>query len=172
MDVLTKNIGPQIPQLVLFLLLAVLALSCIVAVQAAQFKKLKKQWGGLMKDSRGGSLEALLTEHLGDRKSVAAALDALDKRATNLERKVAGALRYVGLVRFDAFDDVGASQSFALAFFDENGDGAVITCLYGRNDCRTYGKILEGGRSDRSLTAEEQKAIDAAARGGKAVLSV
>ncbi|HVL40209.1 MAG TPA: DUF4446 family protein, partial [Fimbriimonadaceae bacterium] len=85
------------------------------------------------------------------------------KRIVQLEEKVAGAKRHVGLVRYDAFEDVGGSQSFALAIYDDKGNGAVITSLVGRTDCRVYCKPLLNGRSERNLSQEEQRAIEAAA---------
>ena len=72
--------------------------------------------------------------------------------------------RFLGLVRYDAFEDMGGAQSFALAIFDENGDGTVVTSQVGRSDCRVYAKELNGGRAERELSAEEKEAIDAAAK--------
>ncbi len=73
------------------------------------------------------------------------------------------AKRYVGLVRYDAFSDVGGQQSFALAVYDERGDGFVISSLVGRSDCRVFSKSISRGKADRELTAEEQKAVEEAA---------
>lgn len=83
-----------------------------------------------------------------------------------------GAKRHVGLVKYDAFEDVGGSQSFALALYDDKGDGALITSLVGRSDCRVYCKPLIGGKSERSLSQEEQRAIrEAVQTGPKSIVS-
>jgi hypothetical protein len=66
----------------------------------------------------------------------------------------------LGLVRYDAFEDVGGSQSFALAIYDENGDGAILTSIVGRADCRVYAKPLVKMQSERKLSQEEQRAIN------------
>lgn len=89
-------------------------------------------------------------------------LDALAGRVGVCESKLKSAKRYVGLVRYNAFDDVGGQQSFALAFYDEEGNGAVVTSQVGRSDARVFGKSLSGGRSEVSLTVEEEQAIEAA----------
>ena len=74
------------------------------------------------------------------------------------------ALRKVGLVRYDAFEDIGGGQSFSAALLDEGGNGVVLTAIHGRGESRTYGKAVRGGTSEHTLSPEEQQAI-AQARG-------
>jgi len=84
-----------------------------------------------------------------------------------LRRELAGALRNVAVVRYDAFGDMGGRLSFSAALLDEAGDGVVISSIHARGESRTYAKGLVGGKSDTTLTPEEQQAL-AAARSGKA----
>ncbi|MGH8971411.1 MAG: DUF4446 family protein [Actinomycetes bacterium] len=76
----------------------------------------------------------------------------------------AGALRNVGVVRYDAFRDMGGRLSFSAAIYDDNGDGLVISSINGRSETRTYAKELSGLRSEHSLSPEEEAAIAAARR--------
>ena len=98
---------------------------------------------------------------------------ALGKRVRRLaavprEQAQAGAvptaLRHVGVVRYDAFGDMGGRLSFSAAIFDDNGDGLVVSSINGRSETRTYAKALVDLRSEHSLSPEEQQAIDAARR--------
>lgn len=84
-----------------------------------------------------------------------------------LRRELAGSLRNVAVVRYDAFGDMGGRLSFSAALLDETGDGIVISSIHARGESRTYAKGLVGGKSDITLTPEEQQAL-AAARSGKA----
>jgi len=84
-----------------------------------------------------------------------------------LRRELAGSLRNVAVVRYDAFGDMGGRLSFSAALLDETGDGVVISSIHARGESRTYAKGLVGGKSDTTLTPEEQQAL-AAARSGKA----
>jgi hypothetical protein len=74
------------------------------------------------------------------------------------------ALRHVGVVRYDAFGDMGGRLSFSAALYDDNGDGLVISSINGRSETRTYAKQLVGHGSDHSLSPEEKEAIAAARR--------
>ncbi len=72
------------------------------------------------------------------------------------------AVRGHGVVRFNAFGDLGGNQSWSLALIDARGDGVVITGLYGREETRLYVKHLVDGVSDRELSDEEGAAVAAA----------
>lgn len=84
-----------------------------------------------------------------------------------LRTEIASALRHVAVVRYDAFGDMGGRLSFSAALVDDAGDGLVISSIHARGESRTYAKGLVAGRSDTTLTPEEQQAL-AAARTGKA----
>jgi Protein of unknown function (DUF4446) len=76
------------------------------------------------------------------------------------------AVRHVGMVRFDAFEDMGGRLSFSAALLDGHGDGVVITSINGRQDTRCYAKQVRGGASAHNLSDEERQAIrDALSKG-------
>ena len=90
-----------------------------------------------------------------------------DADVAALRAEIASALRHVAVVRYDAFGDMGGRLSFSAALVDDAGDGLVISSIHARGESRTYAKGLLGGRSDTTLTPEEQQAL-AAARTGRA----
>ena len=72
------------------------------------------------------------------------------------------ALQHFGMVRFDAFEDMGGRLSFAAAFLDDHGNGIVITSINGRTETRTYAKAIEQMTSEHHLSDEEHEAINRA----------
>ena len=68
-------------------------------------------------------------------------------------------LKCWGLIKFNAFDDTGGGQSFALCLLDEKKNGIVLTSLHGRDTTRFYVKEISDGKSDQELSAEEKKAL-------------
>jgi hypothetical protein len=141
-------------EILLALCAAVALLALAVFGAHRKLTRLKRRWAELLSGSRGDNLELLLVDHLRERTQLRENVEALEKRLAALEEKVAGAKRHLGLVRYDAFEDVGGAQSFALALFDDRGDGAILNGLVGRTDCRVYCKPLQNGRSERSLSQE------------------
>jgi len=73
-----------------------------------------------------------------------------------------GAVSRVGLVRYDAFPDMGGMLSFSAALLDEQGTGVVISSINGRQETRSYGKPVMSGESEYSLSDEERDAVRAA----------
>jgi hypothetical protein len=84
------------------------------------------------------------------------ALHGTDKRQEALIRS---AVRHVGLLRYDAFEDVGGRLSFSCALLDDHGNGVVITSINGRQETRVYAKSMTRGNSSYNLSTEEQEAI-------------
>ena len=76
-------------------------------------------------------------------------------------------IRQVGLVRYQAYHDVGGDHSFALALLDSAGDGVVLNSLYHRDRCRVYAKAVKDWRAEITLTDEEREAISRARQGAE-----
>ncbi len=65
----------------------------------------------------------------------------------------------IGIVKYDAFPDVGGRLSFALAMLDESDSGFVMNTIHGRDGCYTYVKEIVKGESYIVLGPEEKEAL-------------
>ena len=65
----------------------------------------------------------------------------------------------MGIVKYDAFPDVGGRLSFALAMLDEENSGFVLNAIHSREGCYTYIKEIVKGESYIVLGAEEKEAL-------------
>jgi hypothetical protein len=84
------------------------------------------------------------------------------RHVANAIRRTGSAISHVGLIRFDAFEDTGGGQSFALALIDDDGDGVILTSLHSRQSTRLFVKDIRGGVADAPLSGEEERALRAA----------
>ena len=84
------------------------------------------------------------------------ALHATDLRQ---QAQIEGSVRRVGVLRYDAFDDVGGRLSFSCAVLDEHATGVVLTSINGRQETRVYAKPVTAGQSSYNLSREEEEAI-------------
>jgi hypothetical protein len=84
------------------------------------------------------------------------ALHATDKKQ---QTGIEGSVRNVGLLRYDAFEDVGGRLSFSCALLDDGGNGVVLTSINGRQETRVYAKPVQQGVSSYNLSLEEEEAI-------------
>jgi hypothetical protein len=172
MDSLFRSLAANAPQAIFVLLVVTAILAVGMILQAKKIRRYQSRWKELIDGTKGENLERLLYDHLRERMQLQTQIDTLAERASVLEDKASGSKRHLGLVKYDAFEDVGGNQSFALAIYDDRGDGALITSLIGRTDCRVYCKPLIAGKSERNLSQEEQRAIqEAVQKGPKSIVS-
>jgi uncharacterized protein DUF4446 len=93
------------------------------------------------------------------------AIRALHASAKRQESLIHDGVRNAGMVRYDAFEDVGGRLSFSCALLDDRGSGVVLTSINGRQDTRVYAKPIAGGSSPYNLSTEEEEAIRQALAG-------
>jgi hypothetical protein len=87
-------------------------------------------------------------------------LEALVERQGEVtERGLASALRFQGMVRYDAYRDMGGQQSWSIALLDGRRSGAVVTSLHARDHARVYLKELRDGVPGQRLSPEEERAV-------------
>ena len=67
-----------------------------------------------------------------------------------------------GLVKYDAFQEMGGKLSFSLALLNETNDGFIINAMHSREGCYTYIKEIIDGNSVITLADEEKEALDMA----------
>ncbi len=107
----------------------------------------------------GKTLIDAVSTFAGQVRSLEADLERTKIRQQELIERLASSNRNVGIVRFDAFEDMGGLMSFSAAFLDDHQTGIVITAINGRTEARVYAKAIEEGRSSHNLSPEELRAL-------------
>ncbi|MFW5868260.1 MAG: DUF4446 family protein [Armatimonadota bacterium] len=119
-----------------------------------------------LRDGRDEEAVRELLAYLEDAHSRIEALSgharALDETLQRFSERSKGHLQRVGVVRFDASDDVSGGLSCALCVLDAHNTGFLITTLYDLNRSRTFVRAVTGGRTARELLPEEAESLEAA----------
>lgn len=76
-----------------------------------------------------------------------------------MDKDMKKCIQKTGIVRYNAFRDVGSDLSFSLALLDENNDGVVLNGIYAREMSNIYAKPIQNGKSSYTLSEEEQQAL-------------
>jgi hypothetical protein len=81
-----------------------------------------------------------------------------------LQKKFKKSPRGFGLINFKAFDGIksGGSNSFALSFVNDEGNGIVLSTFHARDRVNVFSKKIENFKCEVMLTEEEQQALDKA----------
>ena len=80
----------------------------------------------------------------------------------SIDANMANCIQKIGIVRYNAFKDTGSDLSFALAMLDEKNNGVVLNGIYSREMSNIYAKPVENGKSNYTISEEEQEAIQKA----------
>ncbi len=128
----------------------------------SKIRKLKNKYNRFMNGNNDVSLEEVLDDCIVKVNGVIEKNKEFSFQISEIERKLYYCVQKVGIVRYNAFDDVGSDLSFSIALLDNNDDGIVISSLYARDSSSTYAKPINSAKSKYALSAEEIKAIDIA----------
>lgn len=153
--------------IILGLVVFVVLLLVLNIVSLVQIKKMKKRYKVFMSGKSGKSLEDTLVRRLDQVDNLIAANAANEENIKRLFGKMKFAFQKVGLVKYDAFNEMGGKLSFSLALLNETDDGFVLNAVHSREGCYTYIKEIVGGNSIIVLSDEEQEALDMAKEANK-----
>jgi len=156
--------SPLIALLALVLALAALAWGSTASRRA---RRALERLGELEVAGAAEGLTGTVLAHKDQLALHAAQLESLENNQQALRRQLAGCFQRSGLVRYDAFGDMGGKLSFSLALLDEEASGLVISALIGREQTRVYAKPIEKGHSEFSLSEEEKAACAQALEVGR-----
>ena len=79
-----------------------------------------------------------------------------------LNKNQRSSLQKFGIVRYNAFKEMGGNMSFALAELDYTNSGFIINTVHSREGCYLYIKTVDCGQTEVLLSAEEKEALEKA----------
>lgn len=139
-----------------------LILIILVIVQIVNISKLKKKYMKFMQGKDAKSLEKDIIGLYEDNRFIKANEEKHKKDIRTLYKKFESSFQKMGIVKYDAFRQMGGQLSFSLALLDENDNGFIINSVHSTEGCYSYTKEIRNGQSSISLGEEEKQALDMA----------
>ena len=122
-------------------------------------RRLESDYDLLTRGAEGQNFVEIVNENIVQTLRLRGEVESLSERYAFVLRRMAGAVQHVGVVRYDAFRDLGGLLSFSIAMLDDRGNGLVMSSIYGRSESRTYAKPIVERDSSYLLSPEEKEAI-------------
>lgn len=141
---------------VMFILFIVLIL---LIVQMNKLDKMKKRLNKFMSGKDGKSLEQDIIALFEDNKFLKNNTEKNKKDIRVLYKNMESTFQKMGLVKYDAFSQMGGQLSFCLALLDENNNGFILNSVHSTEGCYSYTKEIKRGESALSLGKEEAEAL-------------
>ena len=142
-------------------ILGVIAIAAIVLliIQICKLNKLKGRLDKFLLGKDGTSLEQDIVGLCEDNKFLKNSTEKNKKDIRNLYKRMETAYQKMGLVKYDAFNQMGGQLSFSLALLDENNNGFIINSVHSTEGCYSYTKEIKNGDCAISLGTEEAEAL-------------
>lgn len=141
---------------IIVLLLIVLVM---LIVQIKKTNKLKNRLDKFVLGKDGKSLEQEIIAIIEDNKFLKGSTEKNKKDIRTLYKNMESAFQKMGLVKYDAFNQMGGQLSFCLALLDENNNGFIINSVHSTEGCYSYTKEIKLGESVIDLGKEEEEAL-------------
>lgn len=142
-----------------------LVLVVLLVLSQLKIKKLNCRIDKFMSGKDAKSLEEVFTNRFSEIDRLKSMSKKNSKKISEIEEELLKVYEKTGIVKYDAFNEMGGKLSFALAMLDKSNNGYVINAMHSREGCYTYIKEIVNGESYITLGDEEKKAVDQAVNG-------
>lgn len=137
----------------------------IVFINIIQMHKLKKKYKMFMDGKNAKTLEESIMSRMDEIDHLISSNQKNETDIQTIYKNMKSTFQKIGLVKYDAFHEMGGKLSFSLALLNEINDGFIINAMHSREGCYTYIKEIIGGNSIIALADEEQEALNMAMKG-------
>lgn len=146
----------------LFMLILIVVLFVLYVNVSLKFDRLKNSYASFMRGKDGKNLEESILTKFSELDGIAKIIKQNRADVKEMYRRTEHCIQKCGIVKYDAFNEMGGKLSFALALLDSDNTGWIMNAMHSREGCYTYVKEILKGESYVELSEEEAEALDRA----------
>ena len=154
------GVDPGILVIALFVLVVVLFILVINANM--KYNRLKSSYNSFMRGKDGKTLEDSIFERFEELDDLTDLTMKNRQAIRKINEEMMSNFQKVGIIMYDAFNEMGGKLSFAIALLDGNNSGYIINSMHSREGCYNYVKEIVKGESYIELSEEEAESLDRA----------
>lgn len=151
--------GIDIGYILVGIVTVLLIVLILLIVLLVKYSNIKKRYDKFMKGKNASSLEDDMHGVFEDMKLLKTNTDRNKKDIRILYKNMEKTFQKLGIVKYDAFNQMGGQLSYSLALLDENDNGFIINSVHSTEGCYSYSKEIRNGDNSISLSAEETEAL-------------
>ena len=156
------NIGLDPVYLIILLFLIQVLLFVMLISVNMKYNRLKTSYSSFMKGKDGKNLEESMLTRFSELDEIAEIAKKNQIDIQDIYKKMKLHYQKIGIVKYDAFHEMGGNLSFALTMLDENDNGWILNAMHSREVCYTYIKEVVKGQSYIELAEEESESLERA----------
>ena len=154
--------GLDIAYVLIGMLVLIIVLLVLMVIQFSRLNKLQKKYMKFMKGKDAKSLEQDIEGLYDDNDYIKQEAEKNRKDIREIQKRMEYCYQKLGVVKYDAFSQMGGQLSFCLALLNEKDDGFILNAVQSSEGCYTYTKEVKKGECAITLGEEEKKALDQA----------
>ena len=154
--------GLDIAYILIGMLVLIIILLILIIIQFSKLNKLQKKYAKFMKGKDAKSLEQEIEGLYDDNDYIKKEAEKNRKDIKDIQKRMEYCYQKLGIVKYDAFSQMGGQLSFCLALLNEKDDGFILNSVQSSEGCYTYTKEVKKGECAITLGEEEKKARDQA----------
>lgn len=155
-----SNLDPAF--LFIGLLLCCIALLIFSISTLRRLKRLEEKYDKFMRGKDAETLEDVIYKRFEEIDNLIKENDTKTKQIADIFENLKYTVQKCGIVKYDAFREMGGKLSFALVMLDKKNTGHVINAMHSREGCYIYIKEIIEGESYIPLGEEEKQALEKA----------
>lgn len=148
--------------IILALAILVIVLIALVIYNTLRINKLNAKYEAFISGKDGKTLEDTILTRFKEVDELKESNNINKKQIALINEEMLSTYKKVGIVKYDAFNEMGGKLSFALAMLDKTNNGFVMNAMHSREGCYTYIKEIVKGESYITLGEEEKVALEQA----------
>lgn len=149
----------DIAYLFIAIFVILIAVIILLIIQMNKLKKLRTRYDSFMKGKNAASLEQDIIALFEDNKFMKADIAKNKKGIKELKKQTELCFQKIGLIKYDAFNQMGGKLSFCLVLLDNRNSGFLINSVHSSDGCYSYSKKITNGECEISLGDEEKEAL-------------
>ena len=147
--------------IVMLLLIQVLIVVLLIS-NHLKYSRMKKNYTSFMKGKSGQSMEESIVAKFAEMDKYFRIVNDNSRDIIDIYKKIGAHYQKMGIVKYDAFLEMGGNLSFALTLLDQDDTGFIMNVLHSRDGCYTYIKEIIKGESYIELAEEESESLERA----------
>lgn len=154
------SIGLDIGYVLLGCIGVTLVIGIICIILLCKVHSLKKKYKVFMSGNTMESMEGEIRKRFEEISNLKTKTKEVQDCISHMEDTLKVVYQKVGIVKYDAFSEMGGKLSFVLALLTEENDGFLLNSMHSsREGCYTYIKEIIKGESFVILSEEEKLAL-------------
>lgn len=144
-------------------LAAILILLILCLVLIGKNSSLRKRYDEFMQDADGKSLEDAFQKKFENMDYINEKIKDIDIHLEGIDNNLLKTYQKVGIVKYDAFKEVGGTLSFVMTLLTKENDGFIMNSMHSNKEgCYIYIKEVKAGEVFMTLSEEERQSLEQA----------